>query len=357
MHWKRPVHHSLVGRSSAELTLQTQAGATIPLWSGSATYQGITYNFQMVGQDPTKKLADPFTPIVTALIPVKFTFEPSNAVFDPAKPNSCTPHPAITMIEQSPMFVPVDGAVGGTPLGFGQFTSLFQRGNFFKYTGPAGINPHYQVALFPVPLGELSLVVNSDLVLPASIWAGCNPLGLIEINSFDAFLQNIILPQLGQFGIGPRILPIFVFEDVVMYDTTPLNCCILGYHNAFTSPTSGALQTYVVSMYDTTGGAFGPVQDTVNLSHEVAEWMDDPTTTNPTPPWGNVGQAQNTCQADLEVGDPLSGAIAAIPTPRFTYHVQDLAFKSWFYREAPSTGVNGWYSLFGTFQTFAAPCP
>jgi hypothetical protein len=356
-HWVRPVHSSLAGKSVAELALQAQAEATIPLWSGSAVYQNVTYNFQMVGQDPTKKLSNPFTSIATVLIPVKFTFQPSNVVFDPARPNSCTPRPAINMVEQSPLFVPIGGSVGGTSLGTGQFTSLFQRGNFFKYAGPSGINPHYQVSLIPIVLSEMKITVNSPLVLPASIWAGCNPLGLIEINGWDSFLQNTILPQLGRFGIGPKILPVFLFEDVALYDTTPLNCCILGYHNAFMSPTSGALQTYVVGMYDTTAGAFGSNQDIMDLTHEIAEWMDDPTTSNPTPAWGNVGQVQGVCQSTLEVGDPLTGTIAAIPMPHFTYHVQDLAFKSWFYRESPSAGVNGWYSLLGAFQTYSAPCP
>lgn len=37
----------------------------------------------------------------------------------------------------------------------------------------------------------------------------------------------------------------------------------------------------------------------------------------------------------------------------FTYHVQDLAFFSWFYRQSPSIGLGGVYSLFGTFKTSA----
>jgi hypothetical protein len=64
------------------------------------------------------------------------------------------------------------------------------------------------------------------------------------------------------------------------------------------------------------------------------------------------------CQGNLEVGDPLSGHIYPIVLNGFKYHVQDLAFFSWFYRhDATMTGVsgtivnfgsNGWFSLFGT---------
>jgi hypothetical protein len=40
----------------------------------------------------------------------------------------------------------------------------------------------------------------------------------------------------------------------------------------------------------------------------------------------------------------------------FTYHLQELAFFSWFYRQDPSTGVNGWYSDNGTFPSAQAAC-
>jgi hypothetical protein len=92
------------------------------------------------------------------------------------------------------------------------------------------------------------------------------------------------------------------------------------------------------------------------MSHEIAEWMNDPTGVNPTPPWGNIGQVSG-CQANLEVGDPLSGTLEIPSDTATVYRVQDLAFKSWFYHDSPSIGANGWYSLFGTFRSSALPCP
>ena len=93
------------------------------------------------------------------------------------------------------------------------------------------------------------------------------------------------------------------------------------------------------------------------MSHEVAEWMNDPLGNNPTPSWGNIGQVSG-CQANLEVGDPLSGSnlTAYMPATKFTYHVQELAFFSWFYHQKPSLGINGWYSDNDTLETSAAPC-
>jgi hypothetical protein len=63
------------------------------------------------------------------------------------------------------------------------------------------------------------------------------------------------------------------------------------------------------------------------------------------------------CQSNLEVGDPLTGTPMSVKMHNgVVYHPQDLAFFSWFYRDAKSLGINGWYSLNGTFRTPSAPC-
>lgn len=92
-------------------------------------------------------------------------------------------------------------------------------------------------------------------------------------------------------------------KDTVMSTSSPptlTNCCILGYHGALGFPT----QTYSPVDYDTTG-IFTRTTNVSVLSHEVAEWMDDPLGTNPTPLWGHTGQV-NGCQGNLENGDPHS---------------------------------------------------
>jgi hypothetical protein len=59
---------------------------------------------------------------------------------------------------------------------------------------------------------------------------------------------------------------------------------------------------------------------------------------------------------NLEVGDPLTGIyIPTVTMPNgFTYHLQELAFFSWFYG-APSIGSGGLFSDNGTFKTDAGP--
>jgi hypothetical protein len=56
--------------------------------------------------------------------------------------------------------------------------------------------------------------------------------------------------------------------------------------------------------------------------------------------------------------DALSGAFSQIsmPSNKCTYHGQDLAFTFWFYDQARSTGVNGWYSFLGKLLKPAVPC-
>jgi hypothetical protein len=101
---------------------------------------------------------------------------------------------------------------------------------------------------------------------------------------------------------------------------------------------------------------FAHAADISVTTHEVAEWMDDPLTNNPTKPWGNIGQVTG-CQSNLEVGDPLSGTTFPVQLNGFRYHAQELAFFSWFYHQHPSIGINHWYSSNGTFTSPAAACP
>jgi hypothetical protein len=152
--------------------------------------------------------------------------------------------------------------------------------------------------------------------------------------------------------------PIFMLYNTVL-GFNPItdifvNCCVLGYHgNTATNP----IQAYSPSDFDTTG-VFGPTQgDSNTLSHEVAEFVNDPFGNNPTPAWGGVGQVPpGSCQNNLEVGDPLSGTNFSPIGGRngFTYHLQELAFFSWFY-SSNSTGIHDWFSDNDTFTTDAGP--
>jgi hypothetical protein len=182
----------------------------------------------------------------------------------------------------------------------------------------------------------------------------CGKLGALDIGVWDGFLQNTLMANV-KAKVTPTTFPIFLFYNVVLYDGTPSNCCILGYHSAFNNPNfGGTFQTYSTSGFDSSR-AFDGTSDVSILSHEVAEWLADPDGLNPTPPWGHIGQVSG-CQANLEVGDPLSGTTKVFTLNGFNYHLQDEAFTAWFYRLKPPGTYNNKFSLFGTFNVPAVAC-
>jgi hypothetical protein len=110
-------------------------------------------------------------------------------------------------------------------------------------------------------------------------------------------------------------------------------------------------------VYDTTGRP-GTIPDIAAASHEIAEWMSDPLGNNSVPAWGNIRRVSG-CQGILEVGDPLEGALQVIRMNDYDYHVQELAFFSWFFNSAsaPSLGAGGKFSNYGTLSGPSRNCP
>jgi hypothetical protein len=334
---------------------QAASGATIPLWSATATTAGTNYTYTMVGQNPFVTLSNPSTTISTVIIPVKInlkTSRRSTTTFDPTATDAhgCLPagKTAISLTQASPIFQNVTISGAGTS----QYTDLFQRANFFTQT-VNGANPGYHVLLSPTVGSTVTMNIsgNSGDLAQANCGNGGADLGLIDINAFDSTIQNTVFPQLAS-QLNANTFPLFVLYNVVMFDGSTSNCCILGYHNAFTF--NGLFQTYGVAEFDSSN-LFSGTGNVSAMSHEVGEWMDDPNGVNPTPSWGNIGQVSG-CQTNLEVGDPLSGTVETFALNGFNYLLQDLAFHNWFYRASPSGSLNGWYSLQGTFRSPSAAC-
>jgi hypothetical protein len=197
------------------------------------------------------------------------------------------------------------------------------------------------------------------VITDAAVLGGgfCAPFAIINIDWLDALINDQLLPALADQGVNPTTLPIFFLYATFMSAGLPGlgDCCIGGYHSFGGFPT--ATQAYSVTDFDVTGifGSFWP--DSAIASHELGELIHDPWGINQVPPWGGTGQVAG-CQGNLEVGDPLTGtSIPPVTMPNgFTYHLQELAFFSWFFG-APSLGVNGWFSGNGTFVTDAGtPC-
>jgi hypothetical protein len=349
----------------------------------TSTRDGNVYSGQIVGKSP---FSDPQgkTSVSAQLAPLVIVTNsvfagvdsagmiltaPGVTVFDPTIPDdSCSSAPndvPLKLVQQSPIFLPFAFNFGGTDMGTVQTTDAFQRGNFFQLIshGQNANGITYQVVLDPLTTAA-KIVVNipaaDGVAYPSAAFVGGCPTGKFAVVDIAVYEPAIIslFTQLAAQGVNPSTFPFYLLHNVVQCEgNTPgcatLNsgaCCILGFHDA-----SGA-QTFGSADFDTSGIFGSAVQDVSDMSHEVAEWMNDPFGNNPVPAWGHIGQ-QPGCQGNLEVGDPLSGTFAPPifnPKNGFTYHLQELAFFSWFYG-SPSVGVNSWFSNNATFLTDAGP--
>jgi hypothetical protein len=175
----------------------------------------------------------------------------------------------------------------------------------------------------------------------------------VNYTDMDNMIQALITGPLAPM-VNAGTFPIFLTQDVVMADpghSIFANCCILGYHGAFFDP---LLQIYSPFAIDT-ANVFG-APDVQILSHEMGEAINDPNGVNTTPFWGGIGQ-QSGCQNNFEVGDPLTPGNG--PSNTFVvggYHLQELAFFSWFYGGV-SLGSGGKFSDNGSFNGDAKVCP
>ncbi len=328
--------------------LQTATGMTIPLWTYSLVSQvdNQPYSGMIVGRAPYFH-GHRTTTIPTLMVPVIFTFADTGTVFDPTINDPCLGHTVVSVVSNSPIFDNVHYVMNGADIGSTQYIDAFQRAEFWSYV--AGTPQHSQMGLSVLPAIQVTVPVQYGQTYPAG--GECGPLGLMDIDWWDNLVQATLIPSLAGQGVGPTNLPLFLFDSVVEYENgDPNQCCVLGYHSAYAP--NGILQTYAIGSWDTSGYFLGDISI---MSHEIGEWMDDPTTNNPTPAWGHIGQQPN-CQNNFEVGDPLTGTLLPpVNLNGYTYHLQELAFFSWFYRQSPSIGAGGLYSDNGTFTTGAGP--
>jgi hypothetical protein len=341
------------GVTQAQVDEAAQSSATFPHFKATVKVGTTSYTYVIAGKNPAVKQTNPAATIKAELVPLVMKFA-NGDTWNPTKIDSCDPAASpLSRVKNSPVVQSLSWTWGGTPIGTGQVTDAYQRADFWKYAQPSGINPSYAVKLTWTTLKPVTITVPSSWG-PATGTASCGNglIGAVNINSLYPYLQSHVIPALASEGVSPATVPVFLLHNFVEYVGTTSACCVLGFHNAYSTP--AGIQTYGLAEYDNSGD-FPSAPDIAVLTHEVGEWQNDPYTTNPTPPWGHVGQVSG-CQSNLEVGDPLSGTTFPVTVGGFTYHPQELAFFSWFYHQSPSLGVNGWYSDQGTFTSYAAPC-
>jgi hypothetical protein len=343
------IHNNVTEADAANAAV---SGTSVAQFRSSVTVGGKVYPYTMVGKNPAAPTTNASTTVASPLIPVVLKI--GGQTFDPTVVDSCDAGAsALTRTQRSPIYNAQPVTMNGTAIGTNQITDAFQRANFWHYAKPGGVNPTYSVNLARVTLPKLTITVPNAVAGLGTTPCGNHSLGGVEINWLDNYLRTVAIPSLAAKGVNSSTFPIFLVHNVVEFIGTNGACCVLGYHGAYTAGLS-PVQTYSLSMYDNTRD-FAGSSDISVLTHEVGEWMDDPNVTNPTPKWGHIGQVTG-CQANLEVGDPLTGHLFSDPLGGFTYHPQELAFFSWFYHQSVSLGANHLYSDHGTFRSYAAPC-
>ncbi len=278
------------------------------------------------------------------IIPVRFEF-PDGSNFDPTESGpSCTGGGApLDLTLQSPVFSDYDYGDGDR-----QFYEFVRRLEFWPFTGGGRVNPGYSVRVSPSVLPTLPVSLPSGY---QTVSARCGRFGMVDLHSLEVFLHTQIFPQFARLGITPASFPLFLFTNIVVVDGDNY---YLGYHSSLS--TSKGVQTYGVAEYDTSQNDSAS-RDVAVLSHEIAEWYDDPYVNNFTPLWGHTGQVTD-CYGKLEVGDPLTGApLFEIRMPNgVAYHPQETAYFSWFFAQSPGYGSGGYYSSGRTFTSPAPPC-
>jgi hypothetical protein len=332
------VWHPRSGVDLGHAVLQSASGATIPLWSGSFSYQGVTYPYVMVGTDPG--LGSKTTKIPVVIVPIEFDL-PGGVVLSPDAPVCGGSRSAVELTKKSPIFASSPFVVGGTKIGQTQYGDAFQRANFWSDVSTTS-------GAYHVKLKSPKVLPTQVVTVPAgsvtTIGSGaCGEYAIIDFGFYVTTLLSIRsqLPQ-----IVPTALAIALTYNTFITD--PTFGFILGFHYAIDF--GAGLQTFISAAY-TDLGLYNP-GDVAVLSHEVGEWIDDPVANNPTPGWFFRGQ----CQTSLEVGDPLTGVGFSVTNKTSTYHLQDLAFLPWFARETPSTSINGWYTFQNTLYAPPAVC-
>lgn len=373
-------------RTTSLVTNNQGVTPSLPLWQYSVVspIDNHTYTGAVVGGNPFNRGARTTTAQVV-LIPLRIALTGTPRTFDPTSPDTdCLPSTPWTLAQQSPMFNTVPNlTMNGVNVGTVNYLDGFQRAEF--WSSVSAVAPAYHLA-FNVTVKPVQTITtaNDPNGSGASFnFGGCgtnstssdNPprFAFMDINFIDTQLNTIIT----NLGLTANQFPFFVTYRTYMTDGPPGSgpngptapCCVLGYHSTTQNnvPANAPGQTYGIAAFDN-GQLFGSGTNDVSvLSHELLEWINDPSGVNLTPEWGNIGQVGG-CVSDgmgghtpgqhnFETGDPLSGNLfPGIAMPNgFTYHPQENAFYSWFFG-GTSLGAGGKYSNNGTFTGFAKTC-
>ena len=366
---------------------------TVAHWWGSTAdpHNGVTYGYNMVGADPNTcsgsacsiTIQADITPIIVNVAGLTFS---GNDV--------------LSATLDSPQFATNDygstpwatAGAANQPRGPGGALSQNDAGNQlqledatmraqFNKTGSSD----YHVILHPnvmpavvinVPSNQGTLLVSGRGVVFADI----------NISWWASQIQNL------ETKADSTHLPVYLTNNVLLHiGPNIFNCCVIGFHGTDAAGTrngygksngNAPIQTFAWASWvqpgiyaRPDGGTDWALQDIHALSHEIAEWGDDPFVNNSVEPWLTPTAPQYGCTGILETGDPVVAIGFAMgtntfeqgPNPNGTqsadgfYHPEDEVYLPWFMRTAPNTiseptqsaSTNvGRYTLMGDLNPF-----
>ena len=382
----------------------TPTDRTVAHWNGTTVNpdNGVTYSYAMVGADPNScsgaacstTIEADITPLIVNVDGM--TFDGTTVVAPTlASPQFATNDYGSTSgatIASCTYFNGSANVSGSFCRGAGGALSQGDAGNQlqledatmraqFNQTGASPyhvkLNPHVLPAVtVNVPNNQGTLLVSGRGVIGADI----------DIGWWSGMISNL------ENSADPTHLPIYLTNQVFLYQINdPSQCCVIGYHGTKATGDrkgggktqgNGIVQTFAWASYvqpgfysRPNGGTDWALQDIHGLSHEIAEWADDPFVNNAVEPWLTPTAPQYGCTSVLETGDPVVGIGFAIgtnsfeqgPNPNGTqsadgyYHPEDEAYLPWFMRtspnnvseptQSPSPNV-GRYTLMGDLNPF-----
>jgi hypothetical protein len=327
----------------------TLSSGQLPTSSYTISGSRGTYKGTLVGADP---FAGPSTAPVTidvVVVPlvVEILGDGTATLFDPTANNCNGGYSAVYRFQNSPLVVPSDLSFNGVDVGTVQYIDGFMRAEFWN--APDHSRSKYKnninwIFVAPYVFPALTSQTNISGIVTDT---GCSARGIVSRATFNTYLEDYALPALQKANvISTKQFVLFLTQNVVTSGATPISNSDIdvGQHHHTGS------QTWAMAAYDS--------NDVLAASHEIAEWMNDPFLNNRSPAWGFIGEFPKGCSSYLEVGDPVNGRKVAVETNGYTYHVQELAFFSWFFASPsdPSFGAGGAFSSNGHFTGPSKDC-
>ena len=213
---------------------------TVAHWSGKFTdpTNNVTYGYTMVGADPSTNGS---TTTPTDVIPLDLAFSANNGY-------ALNGTDVVDRTVNSPIFQTGDYSTtaksgdyqsdtGGGELSAGntgvQYEDAIMRSQFDK----VGTGYH-------VKLGQPTVHAPVTLTVPKSKGSAFMTSDGVAYGLTDAtWFSGRISQLLGQLGIDPTHLPVFLTNNVMLYIGSLDNCCIIGYHGASVVNGKGAGST------------------------------------------------------------------------------------------------------------------